>query len=365
VIARCKSSDWPHLLTPEKYHLPPARMPSGDERVLHIALRGTLNLKVGLSRALRAMGVLREVEWNNTPIEKRRDKIMAAAKEIKPTVVLMQLERGGTAVTPQLVRDLREISADGCVVVDWKEDQHHDPWQSESEWFVELGRECDVSLMTNTAHSEEFAERGVKCPGYWQTAVDCDLWRPDCEIWPDAPKIVFLGSYYGGTEALYVAYRYRNTMLSHVAEEFATDFGVYGFGWRLSEIIHYPTLSNADESRVYQGAQAALSISMRNDLPRYTSDRLFRMLASGAMCLVEWFPGCEDLGLEGGVNCVLWRGEEDLMKMIRLVLSWDVTHTSHMRAAARQLAVDQHDWPVRVSELQAIVDGAREARRAM
>lgn len=356
-MLRRQGVDWPFVLTPAWGHAPPSRVPDGKERVLHVALRNSINLKCGLSRALRAMGMLREVEWMQLPLAVRRDRIMQAALEIRPTVVLMQIERGGTSITPQLVRDLREISAPGGVIVNWCEDQRYDPWQKEREWFVELGRECDASLITNTAHPAQYASMGVRCPGYWQNAVDCSLWTPDCEPMSGTECIVFLGSHYG-PETMAEAYCRREIMLDEIHRAFPGLLACYGFGWKNSGFAHHAMLSNVHEWRAYQTARVALSLSASNHLPRYTSDRLFRMLASGAVCVVERFAECESLGLVDGHNCLIVE-DEDWATPIRYALTHDC---SAMREAARTLAIQQHDWPVRVSELQAIVDGVRENR---
>jgi hypothetical protein len=82
---------------------------------------------------------------------------------------------------------------------------------------------------------------------------------------------------------------------------YGARFGVFGMNWQLNGSGH-GAVQLAAEATVYSSARAALSISIDNNIARYTSDRLIRMLCSGSLCLVERFPDCEGLGLVDGAD---------------------------------------------------------------
>src|SRR4029077_10849063 len=115
------------------------------------------------------------------------------------------------------------------------------------------------------------------------------------------------------------AYAPRRDLVARLGRRFEDEFAVYGSGWPIAPHVR-PFLRQAEEAVVYHAARAAISMSIRNDLARYTSDRLFRALAAGAYVLVERFPDAAGLGLFDGVNCRFWSDEPELRRALYRVL---------------------------------------------
>lgn len=362
-VTRRASSSWPSVLTPEEGFFPPSVEPRRTERVLHVALRTPQETQPSLHAALASLcdpsvvnrgGV---IDWQVA--EKRGSLVgdlMTAAHELRPTLIFMQLQRA-TPITREVVQKVRAFCPPECVIVNWDGDQHYHPGDVQRQWFVDLGQACDASLVVNTRHPDAYATLKVKHPGYLQIGVD-DRYTPAPPA-PGTPDVVLLAGCYPHIPA----YERRREVVRQMQELLGDRFGVYGGGWtRSGWPSGRPALKQEQEPPVYAGAKAAISMSICNDLPRYTSDRLFRALASGAVTLVERFPDMEGLGLEHGRNCFTWETPDELKKLVGLVVNeMCIVTLADVGANAVSLAA-HHTWHARMGELMAIVEAVRACR---
>lgn len=351
-LERAPGPTWPTVLVPRVDAAPPRLPMRQTERLLHIALRTPFEGQPSLAAALRSLACeYADVEWMTAETRGTLvHDVLAAARALKPTLVFMQLQRR-TPITPAIVESLRVISPD-AVIVNWDGDQHHEPASAERAWFVELGKVCDASLVVNTRHPAEYAAMGVRHPGYLQIGVD-DRYRPTAPA-KGVPRVVLLASNYA-------THRSRVELVRSLTETLGPrEFGVYGGGWNGAPAAR-PMLHQDEEPPVYAGTRAAISMSIRADLPRYTSDRLFRALASGALVFVERFPECETLGLRDGENCRLWSDWDELKALVTAPTAPEEQELA-LRMNAAQLTRRYHTWHARMGELLAIVDAVRGDR---
>jgi hypothetical protein len=352
-MKRQACAEWPAILNPELGCYPLASDASGPERVLHIALRDDFEPQPALERALRSIAYpYVQVDWQ---AEERRgrlfDVLMASVKPLRPTLVFAQVQRAG-AIPGPLMAKVRDYCDPSCVIVQWDGDMHNEPEDAGRRWFVELGRECDCNLTV--------AAQGVNHPGYLQIGVEERWYHPSTPT-PGVPPIVLLAGNYPSLANNPGGYASRLDIARRLQDAYGPEgFGLYGSGWQGWPCAH-PFVRQAEEAGIYAAARAAISSSIRCDLPRYTSDRLFRMLASGAVCLVERFPDCEGLGLEHGINCFLWEDWE-MLDAIIMRLGILTNAGPIVRAGAIALSAD-HTWQARVPELLACVYAVREARQ--
>ena len=348
--------DWPRVLVPSPGCLSPLTDIRHDERVLMVVLQSTYD--GGTPRQfLRALtsnpGDYREVSMTMDTYPDA--ELLEAAAEIRPTIVFLALFRD-SIITPEVISELRPLCDPTCVIVNYDGDQHFEPGHIGRRWFVDLGRVCDASLVVNTKHPVEYAAMGVHHPGYLAPLIDETIWRPT-EPTPGTLPIVCLANNWPRLD-----YTGRNAVFAAIAATFPDQFAVYGQGWNGMEPFPVrPFLHNEDEAGVYSAARAALSISIRSDLPRYTSNRLFYALCSGAVVLAESFPDCDGLGLEDGHNCLLWHGWDELRAHLKRILCTRPEDWLAMRAAARGVGL-LHALPAFLGALAAIVDAVRGAR---
>jgi len=360
--------EWPRLLCPDAGCYPPAVPMRRDERILHVAFYPQIEAQVSLGKALQSIACeYAVVDWY--PLQRREsaapgtlaNAVCAAAHKLKPTLVFMQLQ-SRTALTGAVVRRMRTLCDPRCVIIHWSGDMHYPPDDPRQQWAVELGRECDVSLTVETQFQARYAELGVRRPGFLQVAVDGTLYRPQSPT-DGTPAVVFLGSCIRDAFGLWdgIAYQTRVKAVAALHSAFPGQLGTYGFGWDGTAHAR-PWLAPSAEAGVYSAAAASLSVSITNTIRRYTSGRLFRALNSGAVLLVERFPDLEGIGLEHGVNCLVWDSVEELIaQATEAVTSRDDLRWADMRLAAAKLGKD-HTWTARMPELLALVDAVRSTR---
>ena len=343
----------PDVLVPEEGCFPPAAAMRSTERVLHLSMwPGLPEGRWYLDTICESDGY-RMVAWPGMTHDAMMAAALGAAKEIHPSLIFLQIQ-GQDVIFPDDINALRALSSPECVIVDFEGDQHYDPDSLERQWFVELGKVCDASLVVNTTHPRDYARLGVRHPGFLEIGADPRFFCPVAPR-PGVPPVVFLG---GGSHPVHFD---RTAFVRRLSAELGPAvFGVYGAGWHDLPCGHrfVPPMG---ESPLYSSALAAINVYARNDLGRLTSDRLFRMLLCGAIVLQAWIPDYEGLGLIDGVNCILWHAWADFRVALDRALEMTAGERVAMRAAALALG-QEHAWPARMKELLAVVDAVREAR---
>jgi len=354
---RAACADWPRILNPAPGEFPLAAERRTDERVLFVSLQDANEPMEPMRRALeRSCGVCRAVDWRDGDIAAVQGRMLATAHEFRPTVVFLRLQRGGSPITPQFVEQLRSHCAPEAVIVHWNGDQYEMAGTPAAAWMVELGRVVDTTLLVNTQEQGVLAHAGVRHPGFLAAGYDPEVYRhrPQPEV---RREVVCLAN----RHRTVAGYDRRRALLGQFAA-WSEQAVLYGRGWDPQAIRARAMVTRVHESVIYSGAAAALSISMHEDLQRYTSDRLWRMLGCGAVALVEQFPGWNACGLRDGINCVLWSGWEQLRHLLAWALSDEGLRQSPMlRQNALELA-QHHTWEARALELLAIVDAVRAER---
>lgn len=329
-----------------------------SERLLHVCLRTPVEGQPALAAMLRSLaGQYEEFDWQQIcGPHARAQVLLATARQLRPTVVFMQLQNA-EAFSPATIEQLRAASDPSAVIVSWDGDQPDyaftDPRHA---WFIELGKVCDASLVTSTAQPPIYAAAGVKNPGYLQIGIDEELYQPRPPT-PGTPEIVFLASRYEHT-----SHARRTELAAELHARYGNRFAVYGHGW---ESFSYgrALLTQPQEAGVYSAARCAISMSMRNDLPAYSSDRLFRALASGAVTLVEYFPELETtVGLQPGLHGFEWAARPELFDHIDAILDVPDPTYEFMRRAASEFARRYHSWKARAPELREVIRQVRASR---
>jgi hypothetical protein len=408
-LKRAPSQDWPRLLTPALGCFPPVAPLRQTERVLHLALYPERNQLDSLACAFKSISsAYAEVDHMRVdgPLEHQGqsvappaalftdaraaweysqqqgyapfsvpvvstvyrprdllkhsqlpDAVFRAAAAINPTLVFMHMQVPSALDNGNVIAKLRALCDPSCVIVQFDGDQHWAPSDWRRQWYTNLGALIDASLTAECHFQDEYATMGVKHPGFLAVGVP-DGW--DMSFPPEAcgnPPLVLLASKWACLEG----YESRLDAVTLCADWYGpSGFAVYGNNWGGVDCAR-PYLEAGQELGAYRDAKAALSVSIRNDITRYTSDRLLRALYAGAVTLVERFPDCEGLGLEHGVNCLLWSGKEELFACCELALRMPLEQSQPIREAAKALG-QLHTWQCRMPELLAMVDTVRAER---
>jgi spore maturation protein CgeB len=98
-------------------------------------------------------------------------------------------------------------------------------------------------------------------------------------------------------------------MVDFLKKEYGAQFGVYGSNWGSHETGNMMG-DQKREADIYRGCKIAINFS-HFDYERYSSDRMFRLMASGAFCLSHRYAGIH-LDFESGVDLACWDSFEHL-----------------------------------------------------
>lgn len=372
------------------------------ERVLHVSLCTDADPQAGLVRALRALGSdgYREARWyaDYPDYEKRQAAILDAAREIKPSLIFMQLQ-APNAVGVETVRELRRVADPSCVIATWNGDiaMENSPWAIE--WMTGIGRVADVNLHSSMSHVHAMRAAGIHNSARLDIALDIEQYRPPERVHgnqgePDtAPlvahethtlggvdyDVVFLGSRYGN-DAFSSSMRFhdaalRDAVVLEMKRAFGNRFGLFGRGWadylRANGVEHVDqTVPLAQAHEVYWRSRIGLNVSLANYLDCYQSDRMHRILGCGTLLLTKSFPGMGTYGLRRDETCLIWETPEEAVNLARIAahnLAGNAgdgirERTEDIAAAGAHLAREHHTWSVRMQEMVPYINAVRSAR---
>lgn len=356
--------EWPHLYLPRP-GMPPRRSPlaAGPPlRTLVIGLWGEGEPQQALRDALAEIGPYAEVPWAHlhasggwSAVE---EAVLEACRQHRPDLIWCQIQRAGWPVG--LLDRARALSAPGCRVVNWTGDVETGGQERPRPWLLEMAAHVDLLLTSNCTYPRQLRDLGARCGlGYVQCGADLrqNTYRPG----PERPAVMFSGANYrhldGGE---------RQRLFSAVAREIP-GLELYGTGWDVPELagcVRGP-VDQVRCSQLYSTARAAISVSLFHDLVRYSSDRLKRALASGAVTFIRHFPDVEGLGIRDGQHALIWDTPEQLISLLR---EWGrpelAERRQELRQAAAEMARERYGWRRTVEELLAIVRDWRARRSA-
>jgi spore maturation protein CgeB len=300
------------------------------KKILHLALN---NLRQNsLCDALATLGEYKEIDWIK---EQHQDnfhqKVIDASKWAD--IVFMQLQTPGV-ITPELAKQM------GGFRINWTGDVR----QPLPQWYIDLGKEIDLSLFTNTADVQVMREHGCRAD-YLQTGFDHNIFRKI----PMEKKydIVFMGNHYHDTFPLS---KLRYDMVHQLKATYGDRFHLFGMAWGLpSTNLMY---NQEEENRVYNQSKIAINLS-HFELPRYSSDRIQRIMGAGCFCLTHWYPEMKQ-DYSPLLNLDKWIDPIDLMRKIDHYLEYE-EQREKIASTGYKLAHAKHTWHYRIKELKKLI----------
>ena len=247
---------------------------------------------------------------NVQPIFVAQNKVVLQAEVInkfnsfKPDVVFMHIQSGDV-----ISIETAKYMAKNSLVLNWSGDVRHPLPQH----YLDMGRNIHCTLFTNLNDIETCKQSGVNAD-YLQVGYDRENFTPFGKVSDKYPEIIFLGSNYTNCNFPLSSLRYE--MVNRLKKEFGNKFGVYGAGWKGLEsgnITYY-----AEEGKAYRSCKIAINLS-HFAYKRYSSDRMYRILGSGAFCLSHRFPHIEE-DYKLGEELVVWENIEHLVANIKYYL---------------------------------------------
>lgn len=275
-------------------------------KLLHIALNNAR--QTALCNALASLGEYEEIDWiavrQKEGAAGLQQHILHTCNWFHPDVVFMQLQSAGVVE----LDTLRNIPG---FKINWTGDVR----QPLPQWYIDTGREVDLSLFTNTWDVEAMRSLGLNAD-YLQIGFDPEIY---CKGEPvdKTIDIVFMANHYGLNAYPNSQLRYDVAHALH--KRYGKRFALYGGSWDLpASYVQHGTKAACE---VYQRAKIAINLS-HFDLSRYSSDRIHSIMASGCFCLTKYYPDMEQEFM-AGKNIGVWHSIGELVEDIDFYLDND------------------------------------------
>lgn len=315
-------------------------------KLLHIALNAPNSPQTALENALRRFSnKYKQFDWMDQERlygrEVMRSDLVRIAQEFKPDLTFMQIQ------APDIL-GINEVRSIPGFRINWTGDARVNTPQ----WYFDIGRNIDLTCFSNERDVDNLKTQGVNA-AYLQIGFNNDIFCSTGSV-GDWPEIVFLGSNYGLN--MFPLSELRYEMVSALKNIYGSRFGVYGTGWgQWSNKV----LDQNEEAECYRSCKVAINLS-HLDLKRYTSDRLFRLMGSGALCLARDYPGITK-DFKHDCNLFIWSDLQDLVDHIELCLNQlDQDYCNLIRESSTKLVHEKHTWDYRISVELANILGIRK-----
>lgn len=263
-----------------------------------------------------------------------KDSLVDLISSKQPDAMFLQVQEGGI-FTKEFLRSLRTF------VVNWTGDvRDYIP-----EWMLDVGSSVGSTAFSNMDDVHKMRALGFNSH-YLQIGFDNEMFTPDG---PKAicPDIVFMGNDYGDR---FPKSAFRASMAYTLRRMFGSDFGLYGGRW---EDVHINLNGQEEnEAAVYRGCKIGINCS-HYDHERYSSDRILRIMGSGAFCLTNYFPGIEH-EYEIGEHLDVFYGIDDLISKIKYYLSDDLERNRIAFKGCKHVH-ENHTWKQRAEDFRDIV----------
>jgi glycosyltransferase involved in cell wall biosynthesis len=304
-----------------------------DRRILHVALNVPGDNQPALERALRSLGEYRQVDWRkSTDLERELAQVV---EEFEPNLMFMQIQTPGI-ISAEFLENLPIFR-----IVNWSGDVRNEI----GDWYFDIGKVPGViTCVTNVDWAEEMRRNGLDAR-YLQIGFNQEIYHP----WGPAEEtgdIVFLGNYYGKNH--FPLSKLRLDMVKGLREKYGDCFRCYGAGWPFST----KRTNHQREVQVYRGCKIAVGIS-EFDLQRYTSDRLFRAMGSGAFYLARYYPGCEEDFLPE-YHLDYWHTLDELYEKVDYYLERPVIREVIAKRGCEHVHAN-HTWLDRAQQLEEMI----------
>lgn len=241
------------------------------------------------------------------------NEIIRVANAYRPDLTWIQIQSDG--ISKEAIEALK---ANGSFVIQWSGDKRTtlpECYFRYAQWGV------DLSTFSNMEDIEIMRKCGYKAD-WLQIGASTEIYNTTGPVNSLAPIVFF-----GNSFQHFPLSGLRRDMVRELKRVYGDNFKAFGSG--MPDGGQFMSDQNG-EAAVYRGAKIGINLS-HFDSPRYTSDRLMRMLLSGVCVLSHNYQNVkDDFDFEtiGKHPMVLWNDIEMLKQKINLLLSDDLTRKS-------------------------------------
>jgi len=321
-------------------------------KILRIAMDGEEKPHYTLTKAFELVfSEVKTIWWQQTP--NLNEVIIKEVTNGGYDAVFLQIQNDGI-ISEEAAKAISEHS----VGFNWTGDV-----RTNIDWYIKLGKYF-VTLFTNMHDVEKMRKLGLRAE-YLQVGYDHKYYYPNTysvtNITPSHNNIVFCANYYNFND--YPLTGLRKELVFALKREFGDRFNLYGGGWEQVGLhAEYTNVNNEQEAEIYRTCGIAINCSHFN-YSRYSSDRVFREMASGAFVLSHRFKDY-DLDFTEDENIVTWGNIPELIKKCHYYL--DHQHERERIAMnGAKLAASTANWETRVLEFKDILLGYAKPSNAV
>lgn len=299
------------------------------KKVLHVGLSGQNELKNMLSSFGKYIFFDWQKERDKTNIVAMREKLVKISNEFKPDFTFMQLQTLNI-VTPVVASKLNGF------VMNWSGDVRQD-----ISWIRDLAPFVDATCLSNETDTEQLRDEGFNS-WFLQIGFEHKIFTPNGvklttqRTIHKAPDIVFMGNHYKdrfplSPERYEIAHKLRKT--------YGNKFLLCGNGWDIDaiDLMGQPK----KEAMVYRSCKIAINANHFIH-KRFSSDRIFRIMGSGAFCLTRWYPGIEKDFAEG-LHLRTFKNLDEMIYLINYYLKYDAEREGIAEAGCK-LVHEKFTW---------------------
>lgn len=303
-------------------------------KILHIGM----SVAPVISKELHRLGSYRFFDWTQYMElgegfkELLNRDLLKVSEQCDPDITFLHVQRPGV-IDVEVAKQLR-----GYVI-----NYTYDVARPIPQWYYDIGKHINTTIFCDEPGMWEFRADGINSdfslPGY-----DDSVFRTNGSkgVYGD---IVFLGNNYDRSQNFHNTQN-RADIVDFLKENYKDSFKVYGNNWSYNDgNLMY---KEQKEAECYRSCKIAISMS-HFDLERYTSDRIFRILGSGAFCLSKWYPGVEK-DFTDKVHLRIWKTESDLKELIDYYLIHE-DERSLIAANGNKLAISTATWAIRIKNI--------------
>ena len=316
------------------------------KKVLHIGLNPKGQTE--LEQALRSPGKYVFFDWQKIKekkgILKMREELIRISDKFKPDLIFMQIQ------TPEIIDPATASRLKGYVI-NWTGDVREEA----PRWMRDLARYVDATCFTNETDVIAMQDEGYNS-FFMQIGFESQIFKPEgAKVKYDyfTPDIVFMGNNYGKDRFPLSEERYN---IAHaLKKKYRSKFLLCGQGWDIDSInlMGRPN----DEAMIYRSCKIAIN-SNHFIHERFSSDRVFRIMGSGAFCLTRWYPGIEKDFIDG-VHLKTFRTTDEMFQLIDYYLK-NETERMTIAEAGCELVHSKFRWLNNVPLIKQIASFPQE-----
>jgi hypothetical protein len=296
------------------------------KRVFIVAYPGQL-----IQKAFSSVGA--ETHFFDATHHKFQQKLQHQLELNRPHLVFLQLQ--GAPISIPILQKLKRA---GASILNWTGDARVPLPQ----WYLDMAPHVTMTLFSNDVDTHTLRSRGFRSD-FLNIGYDPHVYTPFGDRLLKPYDVTFMGSNY---ETIFELGIFRKDMVTRLYDTFGDGFGLFGYGWDRSagECGKDPQR----EAKIYRSSKMAISLS-HYDLQRYFSDRMFRLMGCGTLCLVKSYPGLE-IDFTDGENVVVWKTLDELCEKIRYYLEHPQERLRIAKKGA-ELVEAKHTWYARMANI--------------